>query len=48
MEETTPAEETSEFHPKGTALVLGIFVLVLILLWATVYLILLSRGMTTV
>jgi hypothetical protein len=46
MEETTSTEE--EFHPKGTMLVLAIFVLVLILLWATVYLILLSRGMTTV
>jgi hypothetical protein len=48
MEETKPSEETAEFHPKGTALVLAIFVLVLILLWGTVYLILLSRGMTTV
>ena len=48
MEETKPSEETAEFHPKGTALVLAIFVVVLILLWGTVYLILLSRGMTTV
>ena len=48
MEETQSTEETSEFHPKGTVLVLAIFVLVLILLWGTVYLILLSRGMTTV
>ena len=46
MEEIKPTEE--EFHPKGTALVLAIFVVVLILLWATVYLILLSRGATTV
>ena len=48
MDETKPAEETSDFQPRGTALVLAIFILVLILLWASVYLILLSRGMTTV
>ncbi len=46
MEEIKSTEE--EFHPKGTALVLAIFVIILILLWGIVYLILLSRGMTTV
>ena len=44
MDDMKPTEE--EFEPKGTVLVLGIFVVVLILLWATVYLILLSRGVT--
>ena len=44
MEDREPVSE--EFKPKGTVLVLGIFVVVLILLWATVYLILLSRGVT--
>lgn len=39
-------EPQDEFHPKGTALVLAIFVVTLILLWGSVYLIMLSRGVT--
>ncbi|MCB9133898.1 MAG: cytochrome c oxidase subunit 2A [Anaerolineales bacterium] len=39
-------EPQEEFHPKGTALVLAVFVITLILLWGSVYLIMLSRGMT--
>jgi hypothetical protein len=40
-------EHTDEhFKPVGTAYLLAIFVVVLILLWASVYLILLSRGTT--
>jgi len=39
-------EPREEFHPKGTALVLAIFVVTLILLWGSVYLIMLSRGVT--
>ncbi len=38
--------ETDEFEPKGTMVILLIFVLTLILLWGSVYLILLSRGVT--
>jgi hypothetical protein len=39
-------EPQEEFHPKGTALVLAIFVITLILLWGSVYLIMLQRGIT--
>lgn len=39
-------EPQEEFHPKGTALVLALFVVTLILLWGSVYLIMLSRGVT--
>lgn len=35
-----------KFQPKGTLVVLGIFVLTIIVLWGSVYLILLQRGMT--
>jgi hypothetical protein len=38
--------ENEGFEPKGTMIVLLIFVLVLILLWGSVYVILLSRGVT--
>ena len=34
------------FHPKGTIVVLIIFMITLIALWASVYFILLSRGVT--
>lgn len=40
-----PSEE--HFKPVGTLFILGVFVLTLILLWGSVYLILLSRGVTT-
>ena len=42
-----PEQEEEHFVPRGTLFILGIFVLVLILLWASVYVILLSRGVTT-
>lgn len=35
-----------EFKPTGTIFLLGCYVAVLVLLWVTVYLILLSRGTT--
>ena len=35
-----------EFEPKGTLVVVIIFLITLVALWATVYWILLSRGMT--
>jgi hypothetical protein len=38
--------ESEEFQPKGTMVVLLIFVLTLILLWGSVYWILISRGVT--
>lgn len=38
--------ENEEFQPKGTIVILLIFVLTMILLWGSVYVILLSRGVT--
>ncbi|MGB8361258.1 MAG: cytochrome c oxidase subunit 2A [Acidimicrobiia bacterium] len=39
--------EPEHFKPTGTVVILAAFVLTIILLWASVYLILLSRGVTT-
>lgn len=43
-----PATELEEEHfkPTGTLFVLGLFVATTVLLWASVYIILLSRGVT--
>ena len=41
------ADEHEHFKPIGTMFILAMFVVALILLWASVYLILLSRGVTT-
>ncbi len=41
------AGEHEHFKPIGTMFILAMFVVALILLWASVYLILLSRGVTT-
>jgi hypothetical protein len=46
MSEPEKPDETEQFHPKGTILVLILFMLTLIALWVSVYLILLSRGVT--
>ncbi len=35
-----------EFHPRGTVLIVTLFVLLLIVLWGSVYVILLARGTT--
>jgi hypothetical protein len=43
--EVEAAEE--HFKPVGTLFVLGLFVLTIILLWGSVYLILITRGATT-
>jgi hypothetical protein len=45
-ENDQPAE-AEHFKPTGTVFILSAFVLTIILLWASVYLILLSRGVTT-
>lgn len=42
-----PAEEPEHFKPVGTLFILAMFVAALILLWASVYVILISRGVTT-
>lgn len=41
---TAPADE--HFKPTGTLFVLVLFVTTIVLLWASVYVILLSRGVT--
>ena len=40
------AEEEEHFTPTGTIFILVLFVATLILLWASVFVILLSRGVT--
>lgn len=40
------SENHGEFKPKGTMVILLIFLLTIILLWGSVFLILLSRGVT--
>jgi hypothetical protein len=35
-----------EFQPRGTVAILVMFVLAIIILWASVYVILLTRGVT--
>ncbi len=40
-------DEHEHFKPIGTMFILAMFVVALIMLWASVYLILLSRGVTT-
>jgi hypothetical protein len=39
--------QAEHFKPVGTVFILAMFVLTIILLWGSVYLILLSRGVTT-
>jgi hypothetical protein len=46
MHENKNNNEIDDFRPRGTIAILAIFVLTLIILWASVYLILLSRGVT--
>jgi hypothetical protein len=38
--------EQNEFKPKGTLVILFIFLITLIVLWGTVHVILLNRGVT--
>jgi flagellar basal body-associated protein FliL len=40
------APEQNEFKPKGTIVILLIFLLTIIILWGSVYVILLGRGVT--
>lgn len=49
MEEQEHKDEThhdDEFQPRGTMLILGIFLITIIVLWGSVYWILLQRGIT--
>ena len=38
--------EQDEFKPRGTMVILLIFLITIIILWGTVYIILLNRGVT--
>ena len=38
--------EHNEFKPKGTLVILFIFLITIIVLWGSVYVILLNRGVT--
>lgn len=46
-DETEPAADAEHFKPTGTLFIVAMFVVTMILLWASVYVILLSRGVTT-
>lgn len=45
--DAVPEVEAEHFKPTGTLFIVAMFVVTLILLWASVYVILLSRGVTT-
>lgn len=47
MTDVEPREEAEDFKPSGTIAVTALFVLLLVLLWGSVYVILLARGTTT-
>lgn len=48
MSQEQQSSETGEqFHPKGTVLVMVLFVVTLIILWGSIYLLMLSQGATT-
>jgi len=44
-EDSTP-EDTESFRPIGTIALLAVFAVLLVLLWLSVYLVMLSRGPT--
>jgi hypothetical protein len=46
MSEDKKPDEKLDLRPRGTMVILILFVLTLIILWASVYMILLSRGVT--
>ncbi|MGF1504277.1 MAG: cytochrome c oxidase subunit 2A [Anaerolineae bacterium] len=39
-------DNQDDFNPNGTLVVLAIYLVVIIVLWTTVYLVLTSRGLT--
>ena len=46
MNDNKKEKDEEEFNPKGTLVILALFLITLIVLWGTVYLILLQRGVT--
>lgn len=47
MTDSETKQDTEEFQPKGTVLIAALFVVMLVLLWGSVYVILLARGATS-
>lgn len=48
VDPSAPApSEQEHFKPTGTVFILALFVATIVLLWGSVYVILLSRGVTT-
>jgi len=45
MSDKKPSDQ-NDFQPKGTLVILFIFLITIIVLWGSVYVILLSRGVT--
>jgi hypothetical protein len=46
MSDQKKSDELDDFRPRGTIALLIIFLITLIVLWGSVYMILLSRGVT--
>jgi hypothetical protein len=44
---TDKETERDEFHPRGTVVIATIFIVMLILLWGSIYLIMWTRGVTS-
>lgn len=45
-ENKKPDDDLKDFRPRGTMVILILFMLTLIILWGSVYMILISRGVT--
>lgn len=46
-DEGVPIEADEEFTPRGTVAIVALFTATLVLLWLSIYLILIARGVTT-
>ena len=46
-EERVPDRFDEEFKPRGTVAIVALFTITLVLLWVSIYLILIARGVTT-
>lgn len=46
-EEGVPTGTDEEFKPRGTVAIVALFTATLVLLWLSIYLILIARGVTT-
>jgi hypothetical protein len=46
-EESIPNGTDEDFKPRGTVAIVALFTATLVLLWLSIYLILIARGVTT-